>query len=170
VSGYNFPERLQTGDNLSKRALEPPHKRLLEETLKLLARKYHYLTISPVRDSVGTFAYLVRDSDNQRVYLIAKASRMWQGTVSCQAFFPNRLQNEKRPLMLALYNEDTNETKFYLFDPTAIIEFVKAVKANPDFGYDQRFDVQMVNFSMNLAHAFDPNTSLEEAWKQIKSQ
>jgi hypothetical protein len=167
VSAYNFPERLQTGNNLSKRALEPPHRRLLEETLKLLAHKYHYLTISPVRDSVGTFAYLVRDPHNQRAYLIAKASRMWQGIISCQAFFPNRLQTEKRPLMLALYNEDTNETKFYLFDSTAIIEFVKA---NPNFGYDPRFDVQMVNFSMNLAHAFDPSTSLEEAWKQIKSQ
>jgi len=134
---------LDTGDN------EALLKNFLIQTAESLCRK-GYRVLRRIEDRVGLFAFLMRNRQGNTFYLIAKTSRLWQDRISCQAFLPTIARNEKRSILLAWLEPETNKLRFYLFEPTEIVE--------NNFGLNPRKGVDMINFSIKLGKSVDPAT------------
>lgn len=155
---------IDTGDN------EPLTKHLLQKIMLDLRAQNRCKLIKKLEDRVGVYAFIMRDAQGQRFYLIAKGSHMWLDVVSCQAHLPSFAEREKTPIILAWLNPDSNELKFYLFDPGHIIKFVEEHLLSSQYGYNERKGVRMINFSLSLGTIFDPIMNLEEAWRRMRIQ
>ena len=156
----NFPDWLKTGNS------DAIIKDLLDKTVKYLVTQHHFKNVKVMRDGVGQYANVMRDQYNQRFYLLAKGSELYQDLISCQAYLPNTAIQEKSPLILSWYNPKTKDAKFYLFDPESIL---RLVKEHPEkYGYNDRKGVRMINFSIELGVAYDPAMSVETVWKKAR--
>ena len=162
LSVPNFPDYLNTGHS------EAIIKDLLDKTIKYLVTQYHFKNIKVMRDRVGHFANVMRDPHSQRFYLLAKGSELYLDIISCQAYLPNAAAQEQSPLILMWRNPKTKDAKFYLFDPQSILD---QVREDPEhYGYNDRQGVRMVNFSIHLGEPYEPEMSVEAAWKRAKER
>jgi len=150
-----YPSFLKTGNSKAKR------RRLLENVAAKLVSENGCKIIRACKDRVGFYAYIMRDHLGQKFYLIAKGSRLFKDIVSCQAHLPIRAQSENRPLVLAWLPLSEEDVRFYLFEPQQIIE--------DNYGFNDRQGVRMINFSIKLGFAFDPDSlSVEMLYEKVK--
>jgi hypothetical protein len=147
----------------------------LDKTIKYLVNEHHYKNVKPVEDAAGHFASVMRDPLSQRFYLLAKGSRMMRDVISCQAYLPNMAAQEKSPIVLVWFNPENQNLRFYLFDPTSILQFVQEqiekYGEDAQYGYNDREykqSIRMINFSIKLGVTFDPVMSVEAVWKKTR--
>jgi hypothetical protein len=143
-------EFLNTGDT------NAPLKNFLIQTAENLCTQGHRV-LRRLDDRIGLYAFLMRNRQGNTFYLIAKTSRLWQDRISCQSFLPRIACNEKRPILLAWSDPESKKLRFYLFDPSEIIE--------NNFGLNSRKGVDMINFSIKLGKAIDTATWVWSKWQ-----
>ena len=164
---------LDTGDNPAIR------KDLLQKVRKDFVKNYGHKPGKLWPDKHGEFASNMQDAYGNRYVLIAKGSKLYkppehpEGVVSCQYFLPKMAASEKRAIILAWQNPeekggvlglgilDTDAPlNYYFFDPEDI--------QKENYGPDERFGVQMINFSIKLGIFYDPSMNMERVWKKKK--
>jgi len=149
-----FGERLDTGDN------PPLHGDLLDEISEYLEKLGHR-RIRELRDQRGPFGLLFMSTDGIGFGVVAKGSRLYGQTVSCQNYLVIQLSHDNRPLVLAWKDITWNPPlRFYVFDPSDL--------KNHNYGTNMRFGVAMLNFNIRQGVRWLPSQPLEPVWNKLK--
>jgi len=131
---------LATGNNERKYGF------VLERVAHLLADKYGHRRLRAIHDTKGSYAMLMEDKFLNEYVLIAKASELYRDVVSCQAYLPKACVQNRNRIVLAWLKDD--DVRYYLFDPVQIVR--------DNYGFNTRFDVNMINFSIRYGVRVEP--------------
>lgn len=152
---------LNTGDNIAITFTA------LRRAAILLVRQGITL-LKPISDRGGIYAYLMGESGLSVFYLVARNTpptilgTKYMHVVSTQRALLTIAREEKRPILMAIFNLDPHDPVWMLYHPEEVLE--------KNLGDNRRSGIVMVNFEYYLGAHLQSPKNVAPQWDKLKDK